>query len=103
MKFMSLGVYDVAKSAEVAKAADQLLKNPPSGFKLLAAYLCLARPFDGIPPNSMAVLSIAEVDSAETMAAISVPAQLAGVTFYRVPLLELTPGEIVAEGNKLRG
>ncbi|MBM4446445.1 MAG: hypothetical protein FJ023_03720 [Chloroflexi bacterium] len=103
MKFMSLGLYDVAKSAEVAKAADQLLSNPPPGFKLLAQYVCLGRPFDGIPPNTMVSVAIGETDSAEAIAAVSYPLQLAGVTFYRVPLLEIPVAGATAVEKKLKG
>jgi hypothetical protein len=92
----------VAKTAEVAKAADQVTSNPPPGFKLLAQYLCLGRPFDGIPPNTMVNVAIGETDSAEAIAAMSYPLMLAGVTFYRVPILEIPVGGAAEAEKKSR-
>jgi hypothetical protein len=103
MKFLTFVIYDVAKSAEVSKASDKVMSNPPPGYKLLAQYVCLARPFDGIPPNSLVSVGIAETESAEALAAISYPIMLAGATFYRVPVLEMPIGAGAAEEKKYRG
>jgi hypothetical protein len=103
MKFMSFVIYDVAKSAEVSKVADKVLSNPPPGYKVLARYVCLARPFDGIPPNSLVSVAIAEAESAEALAAISYPIMLAGATFYRTPILEMPIAGAAAEEKKYRG
>lgn len=103
MKFLTLVMYDVAKSAEIAKASDKLMSNPPPGYKLLAQYVCLGRPFDGIPLNAMVTVGIAEAESAEALAAITYPLTLAGATFYRVPVLEMPIGAGAAEEKKYRG
>ena len=49
MKFMVISTWDVGKAAELAKLSEKVDTAPPSGFKPLARYSCLAQPFAGIP------------------------------------------------------
>jgi len=45
MKFMVIAVWDMDKGAELAKVTEKMDAAPPSGYKPLARYFCLARPF----------------------------------------------------------
>ena len=63
MKFMVFTMYNVAKAAEVAQAADKVANTP--GTKILAQYACLGKPFDGVPPNNVVAITVREAESAE--------------------------------------
>ncbi len=103
MKILAIAVYDPSKAAEISKVSDKVLPNTP-GYKALAMYACLGNPFPGeIPPNSMVTITIAEVENENALAAVSYPLALAGVSFHRVPILEMKPGKSVETEKKLRG
>ena len=89
MKFLILNLFDVAKTAEVAKASDKLWASPPAGTKILASYVSLSPVFPNQSPNTMVGIAITEAESAEALAATNYPMMLAGVTIYAVPILEL--------------
>ena len=103
MKFLSINVYEVSKTAEIAQVADKVMTNTP-GYKSLATYLCLGNPFPGeIPPNSAVAFSILEVDNEEALAATSYPMSLAGANIHRIPIMEVKPGTTGDTERKLRG
>jgi len=103
MKMLTISTYDVAKTGDVAKATDKVLSATP-GYKALAMYTCLGNPFPGqIPPNSLVTLTISEVQNENDLAAISYPLALAGVSFHRVPILEIKPGKSAEVEKKLKG
>jgi len=93
-------MFDVAKAAEVAQAADKVAKMP--GRKLLAQYACLGLAFPGVPPNTMVTIGISEVESNEAMAATLYPLELAGATTWAVPVLEMPVAGAAAEEKKYR-
>ncbi|OGO00814.1 MAG: hypothetical protein A2Y59_04245 [Chloroflexi bacterium RBG_13_52_14] len=88
MKFMTLSVYPVEKTAEVAAASDKVWANQPRESRPDAAYVMMCVPFD-TPPNSMVSVMINESDSAERIAARVYPIMLAGATVHVIPLLEV--------------
>jgi hypothetical protein len=100
MKFLGFTVYDVAKSTEVAQAADKVAKTP--GRKVLAVYTCEGLVFPGQPPNTLVTISVAEYESNEAMAAAMYPVALAGATVWAVPVLEWTAGRGAATEKKYR-
>ena len=103
MKFLSITVFDVAKTAEVAAASDKVWASPPPGIKMLANYVCLADLFLGVPPNTMETVAIAEAESAEALAAVSYPLMLAGATIHRVPVLEVPVAGAAEAEKKYKG
>jgi hypothetical protein len=100
MKFLSFGIYDVAKTAEVAQAADKVAKTP--GHKVLASYTCMGLAFPGVPPNTLVTIEVIEYESPEAMAAVQYPLALAGATTWAVPVLEMTPGRTTTTEKKYR-
>jgi len=100
MKFINFTMFDVAKAAEVAQAADKASKTP--GQKFLAQYMCHGLAFPGVPPNTMVVISITEAESNEAMAAVHYPLELAGATLWSVPVLEMPVAGSAAEEKKYR-
>ena len=90
MKFLSFYMFDMTKAAEIAAAGDKVANTP--GVKLLAQYACQAIPFPGVPPNTMVVVTIAEVESNEALATANYPLELAGATTHRVPIMEMPVG-----------
>ncbi len=103
MKFLTLTMFDVAKTADIATASDKVMASQPPGFKLLNQYVCLAPPFPGVPPNTLVGVNISEVDSAEAMSTVTYPIMLAGATIYRAPILELPVAATVEVEKKYRG
>jgi hypothetical protein len=89
MKFLNLNLFDVAKTAEVAKASDKVWASPPAGTKMLASYVSLSPVFPNQPPNTMVGIYIIEAENAEAMAAVHYPMMIAGATIYAIPMLEL--------------
>ncbi len=89
MKFLTLNLFDVAKTGEVAKASDKVWASPPAGTKMLASYVSLSPVFPNQPPNTMVGFNISEAESAEAMAAVHYPMMIAGVTIYSIPILDL--------------
>lgn len=100
MKFITFGMFDVAKAVEVAQAADKVAKLP--GQKILAQYVCLGLAFPGHPPNTMVTISIGDIESNEAMAATQYPLELAGETIWSVPVMELPVAGAAAEEKKYR-
>jgi len=58
MKFLTFAIMDVAKAAEVAKAADKVWASPPPGVKLLASYVCQGLAFPGVPPHTVVSIRV---------------------------------------------
>ena len=104
MKFLSFNTYHVDKLGEAAKATAKLAANPPEGYKILAIYSCLANPFPGVelPPGTMVTVSVLESDNAEAMASASLEMTLAGVTVNRIPVMEVSPGEVEETVERLK-
>lgn len=102
MKFMTLSVYPVEKTAEVAAASDKVWANQPRERRPEATYILMCVPFD-VPPNSLVSVAISESDSAETMAARVYPLMLAGATVNIIPLLEVPIAGGAKAEKKYRG
>ena len=100
MKFLMFGMFDAAKAAEVAQAADKVAKTP--GRKTIAQYVCQGIAFEGVPPNAMVTISVAEAESNEAIAASQYPLALAGATVWSVPVLEMPVGRGAATEKKYR-
>jgi hypothetical protein len=100
MKFLGFSMFDIAKTAEVAQAGDKVANTP--GAKILAQYVCQGIPFAGVPPNMMVVVSVAEYESNDAIAASSYPLALAGATVWEVPVLEMPVGGGAATEKKYR-
>lgn len=89
--------------AAVAQANDKSLASPPPGYRRLAVYLCLAHPVSGLPSNTLVTTAIVEAESAEAIAAIFHPLQLAGALVNFVPVMELPVEPVLAEEEKKLG
>ena len=100
MKFLGFTVFDVSKAAEVAQAGDKAAKTP--GHKVLAQYICQGIPFQGLPPNTLVVVHVADVESNEAIAASQYPVALAGATTWAVPVLEMRVGGAATAEKKYR-
>ncbi|TET39682.1 MAG: hypothetical protein E3J65_03395 [Dehalococcoidia bacterium] len=102
---MLFTMWDAAKTAEVAQAADKVWASPPPGIKMLAHYICQGIPFPGVllPPNTLVNVSVIEADSNEAIAATAYPLVLAGVTVWHVPVLELPVAGAAEVEKELRG
>ncbi|MBA7616471.1 hypothetical protein ES703_23767 [subsurface metagenome] len=100
MKFVTISVWNVGKAAELASLFDKLVTTPPSGFKVLANYVCLAHPVSGLPSGTGVSIIIAEAESAEAIAAANYPSMLAGADINTVPVLELPVEPKTAELEK---
>lgn len=103
MKFVVMAVWDVGKAAELAKLSDKVDTTPPSGYKTLARYVCLAHPVSGIPSGKGVTILIAEAESAEAIAAATYPSMLAGAEINIVPVIEMTIGGVSEVEKKARG
>lgn len=103
MKFLWFAMSDVAKTGEVAQAADNVLANLPAGIKVLTQYACLGIPFPQWPPNTVVAVSVVEAESAEALTASTWPLELAGATAWFVPVLELPIGGAAQVEKKMRG
>ena len=101
MKFLRFAMFDVAKAAEVAQAADKVAKTP--GQKVLASYLCQGIPFAGVPPSKMVTIAVGEAESNEAISAVQYPLALAGASVWAVPVLELPVAGAAAEEKKYKG
>jgi hypothetical protein len=102
MKFMTLSIWPVEKTAEVAAATDKVWANQPKESRPVVNCVLLCVPFD-VPPNSMVGVSINESDSAERIAERLYPIMLAGATFQVIPLLDSPVGGGVKAEKKYRG
>ncbi len=103
MKFAIIAVWDVGKAAELSKVTDKLDTNPPSGYKPLARYVCLAQPFSGLPSGTGVTITIAEAENADAIAAATYPGMLAGADINSVPVLEMPIGGSAEVEKKARG
>jgi hypothetical protein len=104
MKFLNITTYHVDKLGDLAKALDKLAANPPEDYKILHMYSCLANPFPGVelPQGTMIGVSIIESDNAEALASTALELTLAGATVNRVPVLEVSTGEVEDTVEKLK-
>jgi len=102
MKFMSLVVYPIEKTAEIAAASDKAWAGVPRERRPESVYTLMCVPFD-VPPNSLVSVTISESDSAETMAARVYPLMLAGATVNIIPLLEVPVAGGVKAEKKYKG
>jgi hypothetical protein len=100
MKFLVFSMYDTAKMAEVAQAADKVATTP--GAKGLAQYVCMGMPFPGHPPNAGLTIGVVDFESSEAMAARLYPLELAGASVWAVPVLEIPVGGGAATEKKYR-
>jgi len=100
MKFLIFSLFDTAKIAELAQVIDKVAKTP--GQKTIAQYACQGIAFSGLPTNTTLGISVVEVESNEALAATQYPLDLAGISTWAVPVLEVPVGGIVAEEKKLR-
>ncbi len=103
MKILTISVIPVSKTAEMSALADKITAERPPDVSDVAQYICLSPPFDGIPPNSMVTISIAEVGSSESLAMSNYPLQLAGGEVRRIPIMEIPVGTSTETEKKYRG
>lgn len=103
MKFMVIAVWDVDKGAELAKVTEKVDAAPPSGYKPLARYMCLAHPCAGFPSGTGVSVLIAEAESAEAIIKGTYPAMLAGADINVVPVLEIPLARATRVEKKARG
>ncbi len=102
MKYLSFAMFYVAKAAEVAKVSDKVWASPPPGIKLLSAYVCQGKAFDGVPPDTLVIFDIIEAESNEALAAVNYPLALAGASIWNVPILELPVAGAAEIEKKMR-
>jgi hypothetical protein len=100
MKVAMFVMWDMSKTAEVAKAADQVKDTP--GRKLLVNYMFQGKPFDGLPPTTAVSITISEVESNEALTVIQYAMGLAGATTWVVPVFEIPVGKNVETEKKVR-
>jgi len=100
MKVAMFLMWDMSKTAEVAKAGDSVANIP--GRKLLVNYLFQGKPFDGLPPTTAVSMSVSEVESNEALTAIEYTLGLAGATTWAVPVFEIPVGKNVATEKNIR-
>jgi len=100
MKFLLFAMCDVAKTAELAQAADKVAKTP--GQKTIAQYVCQGMAFAGLPPNTVLAIVVVEADSNEALSAVQYPMGLAGISTWAVPVLEIPVSRVVAAEKKYR-
>ena len=103
MKFVVMAVWDVGKAAELAKVTDKTDANPPSGYKPLTRYVCLAHPISGIPSGKGVTITVCEADSAEAIAAATYPLMLAGAEINSVPVIDMPIGGVADVEKKAKG
>ena len=103
MKFVVMSVWDVGKAAELSKLADKVDAAPPSGYKVLARYVCLAQPVSGLPLGTRVSIEIVEAESADAIAAASYPSMLAGADINTVPVIDIPIGGVAEVEKKARG
>ena len=104
MKFLNFVVFHIDKLDEIVKVADNIVANPPEGYKNLAQYSCGSNPFPGIelPQGTVVSVSISECETADAILSLNYQLALAGATVHRVPVLEFTPGSVEEEVEKLK-
>jgi hypothetical protein len=100
MKVAMFVMWDMRKTAEVAKAADSVVNTP--GRKLLANYMFQGKPFDGLAPTTTVSMTISEVENNEALTVIQYALGLAGATTWVVPIFEIPVGKNVETEKKVR-
>ena len=103
MKFMVIAVWDIDKGAELAKVTEKVDAAPPSGYKPLARYFCLAHPCAGFPSRTGVSVLIAEAESAEAIISSIYPSMLAGADINVIPVLEIPIARATRLEKKARG
>jgi hypothetical protein len=103
MKFMVVAVWAVDKAAELAKVIEKVDAAPPSGYKPLARYFCMAHPFAGFPSGTGVTVLIAEAESAEAIITGTYPQMLAGADINVIPVLEIPIARATRLEKKARG
>lgn len=102
MKFMMLSYIPIEKLAEVSATSDRVWTKARRVKRTASTYLLLSVPFD-VPANSHVTFNIFDADSAEEIAAIVYPIQLAGASIDIIPLLEVPVGGTAKAEEKYRG
>jgi hypothetical protein len=100
MKFLMFTLFDVAKTVEVAQAADKVSKTP--GQKTTAQYVCQGMAFNGQPQNTTLAIAVVDAESNEALAASQYPLALAGASTWAVPVLEMRAGGTATAEKKYR-
>ena len=100
MKVAMFVMWDMSKTADVAKVADQTQKTP--GRKVLANYLFQGKAFDGVPPNTAVTMNVSEFENNEALTVVEYQLGLAGATTWAVPVFEMPIASNVEIEKKLR-
>ena len=100
MKFLMFTLFDVAKTVDVAQAADKVSKTP--GQKTIAQYVCQGMPFSGLAPNTTLAVAIVDAEGNEALAATQYPLSLAGASTWAVPVLEVPLGRVATAEKKYK-
>lgn len=104
MKFMTLTIWPIDKTAEVSAASDKVwAKQPKERREGAATYVLMCVPSFNVPPNSMVSVSIGEGDSVEQIVANIYPIGLAGADVQIIPLFEVPAGGGAKAEKKYRG
>jgi len=104
MKFLTLSMWPLEKTAEVSAAGDKASAKLPKERREGSNYILMCIPVGlDVPPGSMVSISIDEGDSVEEMAATIYPVELAGAHIQIIPLLEVPAGGSVKADKKYRG
>ena len=88
MNFLTFVAYDAGSKSEVVAEWVNIMAKPPNGFKILSSYVCSSAPFP-VPPNTTVKAIISEAESADVLASVTYPLQLAGATINQIPLMEV--------------
>ena len=94
MKFIVTYIWDAGIAAEISKLDDKIAASPPPGYKELAHYICMGKPFSGVPEGKAVSFQLVEADSAESMAAVCYPMMHLGADVSAVPVIEAPIGNI---------
>lgn len=103
MKFIVTYIWEPGIAAEISKFDDKIAAAPPPGYKELAHYICLGKPFDGIPPGKAVTFQLVEADSAEVMAAVWYPMMLLGANVNYVPVIDAPVGNMTELEKQSKG
>jgi hypothetical protein len=104
MKFLTLSMWPLEKTAEVSAASDKAWAKLPKERREGSNYILMCHPAGlDVPPNTMVSIGISEEMSAEEIAASTYPFTLAGGSIQIIPLLEVLMGSGVKADKKYRG
>jgi len=104
MKFLTLSMWPLEKTAEVSAASDKAAAKLPKELRGRSNYILMCIPAGlNVPPGSMVSVSIDEADSVEDMAAGLYPFELAGGSAQVIPLLEVPMGGSAKADKKYSG